>query len=317
MIMKKLLLFYLVIGLPVMSAGQDMFSARQLTFDPAQNGFATWAPDGKSIVFQRTDMSDTLGKNGLWEIAPDGTGLKQIFSGLAEHPRWSPDNRYIVFDADTGASIGMIPVRGGDLVKFLPDSVTIRNGGMPCWSPDGSQVAFLERKGESLCIYDPGTHELKSLFREDGKLPLPGGWWNDGKSILVALMDRQTRKSTIERISVDGKEKTQIPCPHENFYRYLALSPDGSLLVFGAVNGRYVGLYVMSSDGGPFLPLAVTENNHNEGAAWSPDGRHIAFTSTRSGNFDIWIMDVDIDEIKEKLQVKPPAGLAPGTVALR
>ena len=37
-------------------SGQDMFPARQLTFDPAQQGFATWSPDSKSIVYQHTDM---------------------------------------------------------------------------------------------------------------------------------------------------------------------------------------------------------------------------------------------------------------------
>lgn len=56
------------------------------------------------------------------------------------------------------------------------------------------------------------------------------------------------------------------------------------------------------ADGGKSLPLALTENGHNEGAAWSPDGKRIAFTSTRSGSFDIWIMDVDIERVKKELR---------------
>ena len=32
---------------------QEMFKARQLTFNPAQEGFPTWSPDGEKIAFAR------------------------------------------------------------------------------------------------------------------------------------------------------------------------------------------------------------------------------------------------------------------------
>jgi len=31
---------------------------------------------------------------------------------------------------------------------------------------------------------------------------------------------------------------------------------------------------------------------------WSPDGTRIAFTSTRSDSFDIWVMSVDPDQLR-------------------
>ena len=301
--MKKMtLLISLLTIFTINLEAQDMFNARKLTTAPAQKSFATWSPDGEYIVYQYIDRYDTTGSNGLWKISSEGKGADQIYSGIAEHPKWSPDGKYIVFDADTGNSIKMIHAGGGEVIEFLPDTIQIRNGGLPCWSPDSKQIAFVD-SGRSVFIHNMRTGKTTPVFSRKGILPLPGCWTGDGKWILVALMNMRSRKSTIWKISPDGGEEVQITGHHQNFYRHLALSPDGSMLIYAALRGRYLGLYIMPADGGNSLPLAVTPDAHNEGGTWSPDGRKIAFNSTRSGFFDIWIMDVDTDRMEERLQL--------------
>lgn len=283
---------------------QDMFPATQLTSAPPQEGFPTWSPDSKSIVYSFNDRED-MQKTGLWKMAADGSGPKQIFSGIAEHPRWSPDGRYIVFDADAGNSIKMIPAEGGDPRDVLPDSMKILHGGMPVWSPDSKHIAFLEGGTMTFCTANVETGKTARILHEEGKLPFPGGWFPDGKHILVALMDRQTRKSTLWKVSADGKKKTQILGHHENLYRHMGLSPDGDWLVYSAMEGQELGLWIMPAEGGKSIPLSVIHLEehpaHNESPVWSPDGKQIAFTSTRGGSFDIWRMEVDLNKVRKAL----------------
>jgi Tol biopolymer transport system component len=36
--------------------------------------------------------------------------------------------------------------------------------------------------------------------------------------------------------------------------------------------------------------------------SWSPDGTKIAFTSTRSDSFDVWIIEPDIEGVRAALE---------------
>lgn len=295
----------IVVTLIVVTASlysQDKYPITRLTSDSAREGFPSWSPDGKTIVYSLFNIVEGKPVLGSYKISSDGGPPIQFTDFPTEHPQWSPDGRFIVFDADTGASIRLIEAEGGSPINFLPDSIGIHNGGLPCWSPSGSHIAFKEGTTSSLCIYEVKTHTVARILHEEGLIPLPGCWSRDGKSILIALMDRKSRASTMWRISLNGKERQQITGHHDGFYRFLALSPDGSLLVYTAMEGRRLGLWIMSAQGGKSLPLVLTPLDHNECPAWSPDGKRLAFASGRTGHGDIYVMAVDVDEVKAELK---------------
>lgn len=78
---------------------QEHYRLKQLTNDPAQDGFSRWSPDGTSIVFSRNGAEDAPEKTGLWLVSPDGGEPHQLTTVIGEHPHWCPDGRSIVFDA--------------------------------------------------------------------------------------------------------------------------------------------------------------------------------------------------------------------------
>ena len=69
------------------------------------------------------------------------------------------------------------------------------------------------------------------------------------------------------------------------FARQPALSPDGLRLAF-----CYLGdIWTSNADGGTATRLTIHEA-HDQLPVWSPDGKSIAFSSKRDGNYDVFVM---------------------------
>jgi Tol biopolymer transport system component len=128
------------------------------TFDPAcstELDFATfgapsWSPLGDLIAFA-VHSSGYLGGcpaiNGIWTMAPDGSGLTQLTTGTHGAPDWSPDGSKILFVEGPSAAnppwaepgpIYVVDADGG-APTLIRSGSSNRN---PVWSPDGTKIAF-------------------------------------------------------------------------------------------------------------------------------------------------------------------------------
>lgn len=275
---------------------QDRYPVRRITTHPAQEGFPAWSPDGRTIVYSLFTRDDSAGITALWKVPSEGGDARQFTRVVGEHPDWSPDGHYVVFDGDEGSAVRLVAATGGQPVRLVPASIAILGGGLPKWSPDGGRIAF--KDGTGVRILDVRTGESSVLFAgPDSTVPLPGSWARDGNDIYVTVMHRRSYVATIWCVSVEGGKPRRLTFETDRRYRYVDLSPDGALLVITTCEGRDCDLWVMPAAGGQAIQLTSGPAT-DDGPRWSPDGTSIAFASTRSGGFDVWVMDVDVEDLR-------------------
>jgi len=169
---------------------------------------------------------------------------------------------------------------------------------LPVLSPDGGSIAMVRMVGELPQIFvmkDDGTdaHVVRSI---DGGAFFPT-WTPDARRLVVGNYGDAkawvlSTDGSGAHALLDGEEDQQLP----------ALSPDGKRLVF--TTARNFGptfavfeLYVMDMDGNNVMRLTSSPDStygFNAFAAWSPDGKQIAFIRSINGSVPhLFLMNSD------------------------
>ncbi|WP_199443140.1 amidohydrolase family protein [Umezawaea beigongshangensis] len=155
--------------------------ARRLTDDVFDAAQPSWAPDGRSLVFQ----SYRDGTFQLWTVPLDGSAPRQLTSGLFDHrePRFSPDGRRIACSSDRSGRYAV------HLVDTATGEITALPGGAadeydPAWSPDGRRIAFVSG-GTRIEEVDVATGDRRTLATAPaGTTFRAPSWTPDGDDVL-------------------------------------------------------------------------------------------------------------------------------------
>ncbi|MBM3123342.1 MAG: hypothetical protein FJZ97_14320, partial [Chloroflexi bacterium] len=199
------------------------------------------SPDGQWAVVPVTSwtVKEDKPSTDLWLVRTDGSASRQLTTheGGESGPAWSPDGRWIAFEArrgdDTSEQIYLLPLEGGEARRLT----SIPTGASAVkWFPDSRRVAFVSRVWRDLDAWDAQGRRLKE--RADSKMTArtwdraPIRYWDHW------LDDREAHIFTI---GIDGGEPQPVT-PGSGLQLSKAetgpdsydISPDGVEVAFAA-----------------------------------------------------------------------------------
>ena len=99
-------------------ADLDGGNERNLSQDPAFDGWPMWSPDGRWLIFA-SNRDKVPGTGQIYAIRPDGSGLTALSSGAESRsqPSFSPDGRRVL----ASETMGNVDYEVGHIVAFAVD----------------------------------------------------------------------------------------------------------------------------------------------------------------------------------------------------
>jgi TolB protein len=236
--------------------------------------------------------NDSTGKKEIYIADYDGGNLTRLTShnSISLLPRWSQDGSRIYYTTWKYGNPDMfeIDLRAGKIKPFTTFQGLNIPGGA---SPDGgSMVMTLSRGGDpSIYALDLKTKELSKLLKRFG-VSSSASFSPDGKEVTF-ISDRAGNPQVYVLELATGKTRRltkMLWCDTPSW------SPSGEWLVFAGREDRKEKMNIFLVDPtGSQLRRVTSGAGDNEDPSWSPDGRFIAFTSTRRGKREIFVMDAD------------------------
>lgn len=268
----------------------------QLTYE-YQAGYPDWSPDGEYVVFTSEWSEEERIEGNLWRLPVDGGERMQLTTGGGHHGVFSPDGRYIAFDALEGSQVRLIPAAGGVPVRIVPESIPVVHSGNPAWSPDGRRIAF--RSENDVYLLDLPTGEFTLLYHRDGEYPMPIEWAPAGGYIVCAFINPEAREAELWQVFLDGSDPVQLT--FDCHCTQGTLSPDGRFLLYSAtVDGSDYDLWLREFASGKLLHL-TSDGYWDVEPCWSPVANRIVFSTSRADRFDLWIWNLDMGWIEAEL----------------
>jgi len=278
----------------------------RLTTNPADDLYPAWSPDGHHIAFVRQSGSEI----SIFLVPALGGPERKLYAGtsafftLFEQGNalsWSPDGETLGFsgrDSPTEPnSIFLLSVGSLEKRKVTSPSAGFLGDSTPAFSPDGKTLAFMRwvsvGQGHIYLLSMSGSGgEPKPLTVDNSAQTNMAtrslAWTADSREIVF-----QSSSGRLWRVLASGGTPELLAGGGGNTVS-LAISYQGDRLAYSqaVVDTNIWQVELRGAIGKRGNPTKLISSTLGEsGPQFSPDGRRIAFASTRSGSPNIWVCD--------------------------
>ncbi len=274
----------------------------RVTYHPWPDEVIGWHPKKNKILFRSIRHSFRY-FHRLYLVSPDGTGLEELIMHEAAQGSFSPDGTKIAYNRGAREHRTWKRYRGGtaqeiyifDFEAQKDTKITDFRGTdrAPMWI--GDTIYFSSDRDRKLNIYayNNGSGEITPITSHteyDVRRPSEGSgkivYELGGTLWLLDVASRQTRQVPVE-IRSDAPEVRSYFKKLDEFITGIDCSPSGKRALITA-RGE---VFTVPKEDGPTRNLTEDSGSRDKDAAWSPDGKHVAYLSDRSGEYEIYIVD--------------------------
>ena len=274
----------------------------------------SWSPDGQQILIGTEKIpqpSTRPTKSELWMINLNTRQRQRISDGDALQPTFSPHQKRIAYWSRPDRygqreHIWTIPANGGQAVAVTDGSFTDLN---PVWSPEGKYLYFSSNRGGSTNIWRVAIDEDTGVTSGAPEAVTAIGANTSVLHLSLSANGRlaysaQTENRNLRSASFSAAQGTTgkpVSITEGSMQLWFPdLSPDGEWLTAYSM-GQQRHIFVMRTNGTDQRDLTPGDFRY-AWPRWSPDGQRIVFSSRRSGDYELWIVNRDGSGLRQLTQ---------------